>query len=424
MKQKAIFLNALVRQTFSNMWRYKLRSFLTMFGIAWGVVSLVLMSGLCDGFREGQRKNMAQLGEDIVMVFGGKTELAKPGQPAGRRIRFTQRDIEAIRENCSAVEVVSGELKTWGVTVDSDSNYGQFLVVGASHDYLQLRSFPISEGRPLSKADNRDRRRVAVLGSKVREQLIPDWQNAIGQKIRINGKTYRVVGLSSEKDQNSSYDGWDNDKILIPDSALIVDAPRDRATAVQGRLSNIVYRPVSLGEWETAQNQVTQVLSELHNFSPEDENALHIWDTVEGAQLFADVFDATEVFLAIVALITLSLGGVTVMNTMMMAVQERTNEIGLKKALGASRHRILFEFFSEGLLLAIFSGLAGTLFVVTIASAINLLPLPVMFAGIPISRDTVLLVTFALGMVSVLSAIPPAWRASDMTPVEALSYER
>ncbi|MDZ7638178.1 MAG: ABC transporter permease [Bryobacterales bacterium] len=419
-----IAMRTFLHQTFSNMWRYKLRSFLTMFGIAWGVVSLVLLSGLCDGFRDGQKKNMAQIGKDIVMVWGGKTEIPAPGQPAGRWIRLTRADIERIREEVPSVNTVSGEVKNHDLPASSDFNSGKFLTLGVNPDYLALRNFPLGSGRHINQEDVAQTRRVAVLGSSVQEQLFPNQRNPLGARISIRGFPYTVVGTLSKKSQNSSYDGWDNDKLLIPDSVFLQDVPASLDSTTIGVVQSILYRPASVNEWESAQKQVTAVLANSHNFDRLDENAVRMWDTVESAKKFGQIFNATEVFLSIIALITLALGGVSVMNTMMMAVAERTNEIGLKKALGASRYRILGEFFLEGLLLALISGAGGSLVVLSLTGLISALPLPEFFTGIPIDHRTLLLVSSSLMMVAVLSALPPAWRAAAMTPVEALRFER
>jgi putative ABC transport system permease protein len=290
--------------------------------------------------------------------------------------------------------------------------------------YLELRNFPLGEGRMVRQEDLLQERRVAVLGAEVAKQLFPKHQAAIGSRIYVRDMPYLVVGTLSHKTQNSSYDGWDNDKILVPDSMLVKDAPSNRETRTAGLVQTIVYRPASVEQWALAQRQVRELLARNHNFDPLDDNAIHVWDTVESARQFAQIFNATEIFLSVIALITLVLGGVSVMNTMMMAVAERTNEIGLKKALGASRHRILAEFFGEGLVLALLSGLGGCLFVFGLAAAVNALPLPEMFSGIRLSNRTIGIVSASLMTVAVLSALPPAWRAAAMTPVEALRFER
>lgn len=414
----------LLRQTLWNIRRNRLRSFLTLFGIAWGIASLVLMSSLSDGFRQGQRRNMAQIGDNIVFVFGGVTEEQAGGQRAGRRIRLRETDIDLIRANCPAVAVISPEHKTWDVPARSATNAGRFLTVGVNPEYLRLRNLPVEIGRPVSEADVREARRVAVLGASVRRQLFEQNPKPIGERIYVNGYPYEVIGVMGEKEQNSSYDGWDNDKILIPHTALLRDAPSDRQVYAEHRLYGFLYRPADISKWEEAQRQVREVPGRAHGFSPTDKGALRIFDSIESAQMFDAIFNATEIFLGAVALITLSLGGIGVMNTMMIAVAERTNEIGLKKALGATRRRILLDFFLEGVLLAVLSGAAGLVLTFLVSGAVNSMPLPAMFAGLPVQWKTLALATLALGTVAVAAALPPARRAASLTPVEALRYER
>ncbi len=413
----------LFRETLASVWRHKLRSFLTMFGITWGMASLVLMSALCDGFRQGQRKNQSQLGDNIVMVFPGRTEKQAGGQRAGKRVFLEDRDVRTIREQCTAVSVVAGELKR-NAPVTSEFNAGSFLTLGVTPQYLQLRNLPVASGRAITAEDEAGGHRVCVLGFTVRKTLFGTRPGVIGRSIRVNGYPYTVVGLMDEKNQNSSYDGWDNEKILIPQASFLRDCPPGNPDWRQGRVNGIIYRPVSVGEWRTAQAQVRRVLGKTHDFDPTDEAAAPLYDSIESAEMFDRVFDATEVFLAVLSLVTLSLGGVGVMNTMLTAVAERTHEIGLRKALGATQRRILMEFLLEGLLLAVGSGLAGLGVVSLLAAAVNSLPLPAMFSGLPISFRTALIAMAALGTVAVASALPPALRACKLTPVEALREER
>ncbi len=408
----------------AGLWRNKLRSFLTMFGIGWGVVSLVLMSSLAEGFRQGQRESMAALGDSIVMVWGGRTEMQAGGQRAGRRIRLRQNDVQAIREQCTLVDVVAGEVKRHNVSVASAFNSGRFLVVGVTPDYLRLRTLPASEGHQVRAVDVEWSHRVCILGAEVRKQLFEDRIDVLDSRVHINGYPYRVIGLMSEKEQNSSYDGRDNDKILIPASGLIRDCPPNRGVAVEGLLDTLIYRPVSLEGWEAAQRQVRRTLGRIHGFDPRDESALGMWDTVQTAEFTDAIFTSMEIFLGAVALITLSLGGVGVANTMLMTVSERTSEIGLKKALGATRLRIMAEFFMEGMVLAMLAGVGGICGVVLFASAVNMLPMPGMFAGLIIDARVGLIASAALGVVAICAAMPPAWRAARLTPIEALRYER
>ncbi len=413
-----------IQQAAAALWRHKLRSFLTMFGIGWGVCCLALIASSGEGFRQGQRKNWAQLGDGVVMVFPGRTELQAGGRRAGRNIYLYQSDVAAIREQCPLVEVAAEEIKNWSVPAESPYNSGQFLVLGVDPDYLRIRNLPASRGRDINWSDVENRSRVCVLGDSVRKQLFPNKGDALGARIRIRGYQYDVVGLMSEKDQNSSYDGWDNDKILIPNTSLRADCPLDRHIAAEGRVQNIVYRPRSLDEWKAAQSQVRRTLGRIHGFDPRDEAAVPMWDTIQTAAMFDDIFSSLGFFLGAVGLITLTLGGMGVMNTMMTSVLERTGEIGLKKALGATKKRILLEILTEGVLLSIISGGLGLLLVGGLAAAVNSLPLPSFYSGLLIDQNLVLHLIGVLSAVAVLSALPPAWRAARMTPIQALRFEQ
>jgi len=414
----------IVRQGIGELMRHKLRSLLTMFGIGWGVVALALISASGDGFQQGQRENWKQLGDRIVMLFPGRTEMQAGGRRAGREIRLYESDVKAIREQCPAVELAAPEIKTLRVPVLSSWNAGRFLVLGVDPDYLHMRNLPVSRGRNITWIDVHNRSRVCVLGDSVRRQLFENHRDPIGDTVSISGYRYAVVGVMPEKNQNSNYDGFDNDKVVIPNPLVRSDCPPNRGAANEGRVSTIIYRPRSVDEWKLAQEQVRRTLGRIHGFDPRDEAAVPMWDTIETAALFDDIFRALGVFLGSVAIITLSLGGLGVMNTMMTSVTERTAEIGLRKALGATRRRVLLEILAEGLVLALISGTCGLMLVALLAGIVNSLPMPAFFSGLPIELETVQLVILLLGAVAVLSALPPAWRAARMTPVEALRFEK
>jgi len=411
-------------QAVHELWRHKLRSVLTMFGISWGVISLALIVSSGKGFSQGQREVMRQIGDSIVLVWGGRTEMQAGGQRAGRNIQLYLDDVLAIREQCTEVETVSAEVKNFNVPVASDFNSGQFLTVGVDPDYLKIRTLPAALGRNITEKDVEHATRVCVLGNDVREQLFGNRQDVIGKEVRIRKYSYEIVGLMNDKDQNSTYDGFDNDKILIPSTSLLRDCPANHGMAAERRVNCIVYRAVSTDRWEEAQHQVRTTLGRIHRFNPEDKAALSIWDTVKESVLFDYMFESIGIFLGAIALITLSLGGVGVMNTMFTSVVERTSEIGLKKALGAKRSRILMEFFLEGLVLAFLSGGTGILLALALASLVNSFPMPSYFSGLPMDLNFVLYLGLILGGVAVIAALPPAWRAARMDPVVAMNYEK
>jgi putative ABC transport system permease protein len=214
------------------------------------------------------------------------------------------------------------------------------------------------------------------------------------------------------------------DKIFVPYSTMVRDFPPKESTWYRGIVWDIVYQPRSTAEWKEAQQQVRRVLGRNHDFDPDDEAAVRIWDTIEDAQRVDSIFASMTAFLGTIAVVTLTLGGIGVMNIMLVSVTERTSEIGIRKAIGATRTRIMFDFLTEGVLLAGISGCVGWAAAYGLAAAVNSFPMPDMFAGLPVDGTTTALAFAALAVVAVASALWPAWRAASLTPVEALRYER
>jgi len=416
------YLSELVSQVAGSLMRNKLRSFLTMAGIAWGLASIVIIVAMGDGFKEGQRNNMKTLGENLAIIFGGRTELQAGGQRAGRRIRLNYSDVENMRRECYAVSLVTPELQG-NVRATSPYNSGSFDVSGVEPEFNQLRTISIGEGRFISPEDERTAARVCIIGEDVKKQLFGNRLKTLGAAIAINSLPFRVIGMLANKDQNSSYSGLDEKKIFLPYSTMARDVP-PKTYYVPGYLDEILYRPRSLEDYETAQDQVKRVIARAHGFDPRDKSALGIWDTVEDQQQVAQIFDSMTIFLAFIALVTLSLGGIGVMNIMFVTVSERTREIGLRKALGATRSRILADFLVEGCALAFASGAVGWSVAFGLSSLLKLFPMPVMFPGLPVSERTTAAAFTALTVIAVVSAVVPAWKAASLTPVEALRYER
>jgi len=417
------FLRELFAHVVSSLLRNKLRSFLTMSGIAWGVASIVLIVAMGDGFKEGQRDRFRQIGENIVIVFGGRTEKQAGGRRAGRRIRLDYDDVRDIRTECFRVTTVVGELQNQGRAV-SAFNSGVFGGMGVESAYSKIRNIPVDRGRFLAPEDDDQAARTAVVGDNVRKQLFGDRSLEPGATLAINGIPFRIVGLMPPKTQNSSYNGLDSDKLYIPYSTMVRDLPPPDPNFQPGILSDLIYIPASLDDWKEARDQVVRVIARNHRFEADDPSAVFIWDTVENAQLVDRIFTSMTLFLGAIAAITLTLGGVGVMNIMLVSVTERTREIGLRKAVGATRARILADYLLEGAILAAVSGLFGWLGAYGIAALVNLLPKQEMFGGLPVSGVTTTVAFAALGVVAILSAVWPAWRAASLTPVEALRYER
>ena len=418
-----IFLKELLSHVCTSLLRNKLRSILTMAGIAWGVASIVLIVAMCDGFREGQREQTRQLGENIVLVFGGQTEKQVGGRRAGRRIQLNYDDVRDIRTECFRVRAVVGELRN-EVRIVSQFNSGSFSAMGVEPLYSKIRSIPVERGRFLAEEDTVRSRRVAVLGDNVRKQLFGERVVRPGTSVALNGLPFQIVGLMPPKTQNSSYNGLDSDKIYVPYSTMVRDLPPGDPNFQPGIVNDLIYVPNRLADWKGARDQVRRVLARNHNFYPDDEGAVFVWDTVEEARMIDGIFTSMKFFLGAIAVVTLTLGGIGVMNIMLVSVTERTHEIGLQKAVGATRRRIMLDYLMEGLFLAIVSGLCGWVFSYGIAAIVNTFPKQEMFAGLPVSVKTTAIAFAALGIIAIASAAWPAWRASSLTPVKALSYER
>ena len=416
------YITELVSQVLESLLRNKLRSFLTMAGIAWGITSIVLIVAMGDGFKEGQRNNTKSLGENIVILFGGRTQLQAGGERAGRRIRLNFSDVENIRRECYLVKAVAAELEG-NVHATSPFNSGSFDVSGVEAHFPRLRTIPMDQGRFFTDEEEKSGARLCVIGVDVKKQLFGTHPGIAGSQVAINGLPYRVIGIMADKDQNSSYSGLDEKKIWLPYTTMIRDVPPPKYYE-PGLLDEIVYQPRSLDRYEEAELQVKRVIGRAHKFNPIDKSALGIWDTVEDQKQVDGIFDSMTVFLAFIGFVTLSLGGIGVMNIMLVTVTERTREIGLRKALGATRTRIMIDFLVEGCVLAFASGLVGWAIAFGLSSALKLVKMPDMFPGLPVSGVTTAAAFGALTVIALASALIPAWRAAQLTPVEALRYER
>jgi putative ABC transport system permease protein len=377
----------LLLDTIRTLWSNKLRTFLTMFGIAWGIVSITLMVAAGEGLKVGIVKQQETFGKDILIVFSGRTSLQAGGLRAGRDLRWDDTDYLAVKQEATACREVVPELGRGGLTVTSLYNNGSPSVNGSLPPFAEMRSIGVGEGRFYNWDDQAKGRRVAFLGTNIKKQLFAS-RPALGEQIAINSIPYTVIGVMESKDQNSSYDGWDVDKVFIPFSAMMRDFP-EKPPATAHNIDHLLVTPESYAEHEECKYQVRRALGRIHGFDPLDKEAAPIWDTVENAKAFYVLIDSMKYFLGAVGLTSLFLGGIGVMNVMLVAVRERTREIGVRKAVGASAKSILRQFF----------------------------------AGLLPTWQVAVLSFLLLGTVAVLSALYPARRASVIDPIEALRYE-
>ena len=417
-------LAEILRQAVATFRAHKMRTFLTMFGLVWGIASVIILVGLGRGFVVDQKKHMETLGKDLVIVWGGRTSTQVGGRAAGREIRLNVDDAELIRDECYLIKNVSPELRRTIPEV-SQYNLANRGVVGMWPSYQDFRSLKISEGRLITDDDEREGRRVLVLGSKAYRQLFPG-QPAIGATVLVKSVPYSVIGVLAEKKQNSNYSGPDNDYLFAPYSAVSRDFPppeKPGAGITRGYLDDIVFEVADPEHHEEAVLQVRRAIARVRHFDPVDKDALFIWDTMDGAKQLAKIFGVVTLFFGCVAIVTLCLGGIGVMNIMLVSVSERTREIGTRKAMGATKRDILRQFFAESAMLTLVSGLLGFTIGIGLCAAMTALPLPDFVPHPIVSPISIIASIFTLSLITVTAGMYPAQRAADMTPVESLRYE-
>ena len=411
----------LFADTIRTLWAHKLRTALTMFGIAWGIISITLMVAAGEGLRVGQAKVDEQFGKNIMIIFAGRTSMQAGGLRAGRQVHWDADDYKAVLAASPDCKIVLPEIGQGNVPVKSQFNSGSFLVTGSLPEFAQVRSINIDEGRYCNWDDEQQVRRVCVIGSEVYKQLFAD-RNALGETIYVGDFPYTIVGVMKRKEQDSSYDGQDVSKVFLPFATIMRDFP-NKPPQVPTSVDRLIAVPNSIEVSEDAKRQVRRALGQLHGFDPRDEEAAAIWDTVENAKAFKMMTDGMKWFLGGVGLTTLFLGGIGVMNVMMVAVRERTREIGVRKAVGATSRAILWQFFCETLIVVFLSGGMGMGVAYGICGLVNLLPMPPFFAGLLPTLGSTTLSFGLLGTVAMLAAMYPASRAASIDPIDALRYE-
>jgi putative ABC transport system permease protein len=415
-------LRDLISDVFRTLWSHKLRTFLTMFGIAWGIVSIVLMVAAGEGLRKGQEEQTRTLGKDIMIIFHGRTSLQAGGTRAGRAVRWDDADVQAVQTQSPDCQYAIPELEQDDVRIHSNFNNAAFLVTGSYPEFSYIRSLDVGQGRFYNWDDVNAGRDVAFLGTDAAKQLFPEGRNPIGQNVYLNDIPFMVIGVMSPKKQDSSYDGWDVNKVFVPFTAMQREFPA-KPPATARTFDMLLVTPRSVQQHEACKHEVRTVLARMHHYDPTDKEACPIWDTVQEAKAFNQMTNGMKYFLGAVGFVTLFLGGIGVMNVMMVAVRERTREIGVRKALGAPAREILKQFFIEAMVIALVSGGVGMGIAYGLCWLVDLMPMPAFFAGLIPTWTSGLLACVMLGGIAVLSALYPARRAASVDPIEALRFE-
>ncbi len=406
------------RQVFSAMWAHKLRSFLTMFGIAWGVGSLLLLVGLGEGFRAGTEKNLASFGEDFMQIYNGRVPAVGGSQLSSRQYYLNYQDFVDIR-NSPSVRNATPVIYRGDLRLVSDYGSSNGYVDGAEPQFSAIRYQPLSQGRWPDWTDERQRNNVCVIGSEFVRLLFPG-RPALGNRLLINGIPFQVIGIIDKIGHGNNND--QNMRLVMPYATMATYFPLKGAGNTDA-VKYVAYQPITRQQHDQAKKSVRKIVARNHGFDPETPDAFDDWDSVATAEMVGKISDAMDLFLGAVGLVTLALGAMGVVNIMLVSVAERTREIGLRKALGATRTSILIQFFLEGLMLTAISGGIGVAGAYAATKLFGLAP-PIDGFELPhIYPLTAALAAGSLAVAGIVAGLYPAQRAALLTPVEALRQE-
>ncbi len=410
----------IIRQMLRSLWAHKLRSFLTMFGIAWGVGSLLLLVGLGEGFRSGNRRELNSIGEDIMFTFPGRAPAVAGNMSSSHEYRITYRDYLDIKNESPHVRAIAPVLMREDIREVSEFGNSNGQVVGVPPIFNQIRYLPLVAGRWINEADEAQKRNVAVIGDEMAKNLFPGRPPQIGAIVLLNGVRFEVIGQTDRighGDNNST-----NNRVFMPFSTMHQYFPL-KGEEENDAVSFLNYRPRTRQDHLLARDEVRKIIARNHGFDPKNTDAFEDWDTVKSAETVGVIFDVMDLFLGGVGLVTLGLGAIGIINIMLVSVSERTREIGLRKALGATNRSILLQFFLEGAFLTLLSGGIGMAGAGLFMHALSTLPSPEGFDPPKLSLISATVAIGTLALAGIVAGLYPARKAAMLEPVEALRQE-
>ena len=388
----------------------KMRSGLTMLGIIIGVAAVIAMVGIGAGAKNMVNAQIASLGENLLNIFPGSQSVGGFRAGAGSRTTLTEDDARAIKDDCPAVSAVSPVVRSSAQVVASNQNWGTS-VEGYSTDFTKIRSWPLSSGTFFTDQDIKGATKVCILGQTVVDNLFPG-QDPVGEIIRVKKLPFKVIGVLSAKGQNAM--GRDQDDlILMPYSTV------QRKLAGIAYINSIIVSAVDRAHIDMASQQITELLHQRHKIQPNQENDFTVRSQLDIATAVNSTSSVMSILLGAIASVSLIVGGIGIMNIMLVSVTERTREIGIRMAIGAKSRDIMIQFLAESIVLSLIGGIIGIVTGVLSAKLISLiLHWPILTSGLAIAVSF-----FFSGIVGVFFGFYPARKASLLDPIEALRYE-
>jgi putative ABC transport system permease protein len=407
-------------QTLSTLWAHKLRSFLTMFGIAWGVFSLLLLVGLGEGFRTGNRKQFDSLGENVMFIWGGHAPAIAGKFNSMHWYFLTEKDYRDILTGAPDVRDADPVIQRGDIKMVSDYFSATGQIMGVPPKFNQIRYMPIADGRWINDNDEANQHAVIVIGDETR-RLLFSGRNAVGAYILLNGMRFQVIGTLQRIGHGDNAN--QNMRCIVPYTTMRQNFPQLNTGETLNPISYINYQPRSRELHDAAKEEVHKIIARNHGFKWDSPDAFDEWDTVKSADQVGKIFDAMDMFLGSVGIVTLALGAIGIINIMLVAVADRTKEIGLRKAIGATNHSIMFQFFVEGAFLTLMSGGIGLGIAAAVMAALGRLPSPPGFDPPTLVPMSAILAIGSLTIAGVAAGLYPARRAALLEPVEALRKE-
>jgi putative ABC transport system permease protein len=409
----------LLREAYGAMRHNRRRTALTMLGMAWGIATVVMLLAYGDGFGQACANIFANFGTKLVIVVPGRTSMQAGGQKAGALVRLTQEDVETLTTNLPQISNITPEVSKTA-HIQYDTRVFDFSVTGNNPNVPSIRALKMGQGRFYNAEDQMQHARVAVIGSEAKEKLFSG-RNALGERIRLDGLSFEVIGVLGAKMQEGNDDI--NRVIYVPFTTM--------SDLKDTHYLDSIWFTYQTPEYERLEQSVRSALAVPHKFNQTDRQAVRVFNLMMQVHQFEIITLGLKVLMGFIGTLTLGIGGVGLMNIMLVSVTQRTREIGVQKALGAPRRYILMQFLAEALTITLIGGVLGVILAYAVALSVGRLTLYSAFAKngeagdirLIIAPGTLIAATLILGLVGLVSGMVPAFRASRLDPIEALRHE-